>query len=134
MFKSSLNRTAVGLLLASFLLVGCTTQTSTNQTTESTDGTGVITMNMRDYSYTPSRLEASPGETIKVKVVDQIGIHDFVIDELGVSSDTLFPGENKILNITIPADTRVGTSYEFYCSLPDHRELGMVGQLNIVSK
>jgi nitrite reductase (NO-forming) len=51
--------------------------------------------------------------------------HDFVIDELGVQSDKVNNGETATVQFV--AD-KVGT-FEYYCSVGNHRAMGMVGKL-----
>jgi plastocyanin len=75
-------------------------------------------------------MEAKAGETLKVKIMNVGGFHDFVIDELNVRSTQIAEGESEIVEIMIPADAT--GEYEFYCSVGNHRAQGMVGTLMIV--
>jgi uncharacterized cupredoxin-like copper-binding protein len=50
--------------------------------------------------------------------------HDFVIDELGITTKMLNPGESETVTINAPAG-----EYEYYCSVPGHKPAGMVGKL-----
>jgi len=52
--------------------------------------------------------------------------HDFVIDELNVKSDLVDPGSSTTFTINGAAG-----QYQYYCSVPGHREAGMVGTLTI---
>lgn len=90
----------------------------------------VITMDMGAYFFKPNIIEASPGETITVKVDNVGGFHDFVIDELGVRTEQVNTGNSVIATFTIPEDAS-GEVYEFYCSVGNHREQGMVGLLRV---
>lgn len=70
-------------------------------------------------------ITVSPGDTIQA-VNAGLSQHDFTVDELGIAQVlTAEPVE-----ITIPEDAQPG-EYEFYCSVPGHKELGMVGTLII---
>ena len=88
------------------------------------------TLDLQNFSYTPNVMQGKAGETLKVKIVNVGGFHDFVIDELGVASKQIAEGESEIVEITIPADAT--GEYEFYCSVGNHRAQGMVGILMIV--
>lgn len=88
-------------------------------------------LELKNYSFTPNSIEVKAGETIRVKLTNTGGTHDFVIDELNVQSSLLESGEEDIIEITAPADEK-GSTYEFYCSVGNHRELGMVGEIKIV--
>ena len=54
-------------------------------------------------------------------------VHDFVIDELGVKSSVAKSGHST--SVEFVAD-KVG-SFEFYCSVGQHRTNGMVGTLTV---
>lgn len=88
-------------------------------------------LSLKNFSFNPALIEAEPGETVKVKLTNSKGLHDFTLDELDVKSKLLNEGEEVIIEITIPAGTLSGTEYEFYCSVGNHRQLGMVGVLRV---
>jgi len=88
-------------------------------------------LNLNNFSFSPNLIAGEPGETIKIKVTSKNGDHDFVIDELGVRSSILASGEEQVLVVTIPANAVSGTTYEFYCSISNHRAMGMVGTLRV---
>ena len=51
--------------------------------------------------------------------------HDWVVDDIeGAMIDVLQSGEMASATFTAPAG-----EYEYYCSVPGHREAGMVGKL-----
>ena len=56
---------------------------------------------------------------------DGAGVHDFSIDALGIHV-TLNPGESGDGMINAPAG-----DYEYYCSIPGHKDAGMVGTLTV---
>lgn len=77
---------------------------------------------------------SSPGPTIKVKAVQQVSltlkntgttIHDIVIPDLDVYVAQTAPGASNAA-VFIPREPGV---YEYFCSLPGHKELGMHGQI-----
>jgi uncharacterized cupredoxin-like copper-binding protein len=69
-------------------------------------------------------LTVSPGTTFDV-ISEGIVEHDFVVDELELAV-AVAPGET--VQVTIPNRAQPGT-YEFYCSIPGHVTVGMVGTL-----
>lgn len=81
------------------------------------------------FTWSTKVLEAAPGQVIQVTNVGFLE-HNFVVDDLGIAVD-LPPGEP--VEITIPSDAVVGETYTFYCSVPGHREGGMVGTMTIVA-
>jgi uncharacterized cupredoxin-like copper-binding protein len=54
-------------------------------------------------------------------------VHDFTIDALDLKV-TANPGET--VEFEIPAGT-AADEYQFYCSIPGHKEAGMTGTLTI---
>ena len=85
---------------------------------------------MANFSFTPKLITAKAGDTLTIKLENSQGMHDFVIDELGVKSRLLKDGEEQLVEISIPVDAK-GKSYEFYCSVGNHRQMGMVGTLKV---
>ncbi len=80
------------------------------------------------YNWSWKAIEAAPGQVIRV-LNRGVLEHDFVIDELEIGQ--LLPFGEPI-DIQIPDSVSVGDSYEYYCSIPGHRERGMVGTLTII--
>ena len=81
------------------------------------------------YVWSPTRLEAAPGQVIEVTNVG-LAEHTFVMDELDIAEALPF---GEPVAITVPDDVAVGDRYTFYCSTPGHREAGMEGTLVIVA-
>ncbi len=79
------------------------------------------------YQWGIGALTVAPGQVIQVVNAGLLE-HDFVVDELGISVP-LPVGEP--IDVAVPDDASVGESYEFYCSVPGHREMGMEGTLTI---
>ena len=53
------------------------------------------------------------------------GNHDFVIDELNVKTKEIGAGKTDTVELT---PNEVGT-FEFYCSVGNHKQMGMKGTL-----
>jgi plastocyanin len=88
-------------------------------------------IDMTNYAYSIEEIQAEPGETINILLNSEEGTHDFVIDELDVDSGIVNAGGQTELTFSIPEDAEAGTSYEYYCSVGNHRQLGQVGTLVI---
>ncbi len=80
------------------------------------------------FSWSVTEIEAAPGQVIQATNVGFLE-HNFAVDEWGMEVD-LPPGEP--VDITIPDDATAGDTFEFYCSVPGHRDGGMVGTLTII--
>lgn len=85
-------------------------------------------LKMEDFSYSPNTIAGAPGMPLRIKLTNTQGMHDFVIPELGVASGVIQQGEDTIFEFTIP-ESAANKTYEFYCSIGNHREMGMVGTL-----
>jgi plastocyanin len=84
-----------------------------------------FTLTTQALAFLPTEIRVNEGDRVKVIINNLIGFHDFVIDEFDVkSSQTQAP---STMEVEFTAHT-AGT-YEFYCSVGNHRELGMVGTL-----
>jgi len=81
-----------------------------------------------EFKYEPSTISAKVGQSVTVTYTNTGKYpHNFVIDELSVKSQTIKPGETETFTFT---PSKAGT-FAFYCSLPNHREKGMVGTLSV---
>ena len=80
-----------------------------------------------NFRFSPDTMTIKKGDTVKVifSNTDASMPHDWVIDEFDTRTSILQPGESEIIEFV--AD-KAGT-FEFYCSVGQHRANGMVGKL-----
>ncbi len=82
---------------------------------------------MIEFAYTPSSFTIPADTDVSVTLTNSgVTPHNFTIDNPSVVSDDVQAGQSTALTLNLPAGT-----YEFYCSIPGHRELGMVGTLTV---
>jgi len=79
------------------------------------------------FSFTPNSMVVNKGDTVKVTFKNDGGTHDFKIDEFNVATPIINAGEEQ--SVTFVAD-KSGT-FEYYCSVGNHRALGMVGTFTV---
>jgi plastocyanin len=93
-------------------------------------GGGKITIEMSEYKYNPSTITVSPGASVTVTLKNAGTLqHDFHCDQINPTGSPLVdPG--KSLDFTFTAPSQAGT-YDFWCTVPGHKELGMVGKLEV---
>ncbi len=84
-----------------------------------------VTVEGGNYKFSPAMITAKKGDTIKLTFRNGGGMHDFVIDEFDVKTNQIGEGEEE--DVEFVAD-KTGT-FEFYCSVGNHRKMGMVGKL-----
>lgn len=77
------------------------------------------------FYFSPNEIRATVGKPVTISYSSKNGLHDFVIAELNVGSDTVSGGQTTTVTFT---PDKTGT-FEFYCSIGRHREMGMKGQL-----
>lgn len=86
-----------------------------------------VTMEAGSFYFKPNTISAKLGQTVRVTVNSVSMQHDFVIDELGVKSAVLPSGKSETVEFVA---SEVG-NFEFYCSIGNHKQQGMVGVLTV---
>ncbi|PIY69347.1 hypothetical protein COY90_01080 [Candidatus Roizmanbacteria bacterium CG_4_10_14_0_8_um_filter_39_9] len=87
----------------------------------------VVNLEAGSFYYKPNVIEITKGQKIKIVMNSVSMIHDFNIDELGVKIPIVKDGDTGTIEFT--AD-KVG-SFEYYCSVGQHRANGQVGTLTV---
>ncbi len=84
-----------------------------------------ITVEGGSFYFKPNEIRVKKGEKVKIILNSMDAMHDFVIDEFNVKSEQIKGGSSTQVEF-IPNKT--GT-FEFYCSVGQHRQNGMKGNL-----
>jgi len=84
-----------------------------------------FTITGSNFVYAPNVMKVKKGDTVKITFNSAGGMHDLVIDGYDVATKAI--GSGKSEELTFVAD-KVG-AFEFYCSIGNHRAMGMTGQL-----
>ena len=84
-----------------------------------------FTVTGRSFSFTPAEIRVSRGDKVKITFVNEDGFHDWVIDEFNARTMQINTGQSAVVEFT--AD-KAGT-FEYYCSVGQHRQMGMKGNL-----
>lgn len=77
------------------------------------------------FYYKPNELRIKKGQPVKIVFNSKDMMHDLVIDELNVRTPVTKGGTTS--EVTFTAD-KAGT-FEFYCSVGQHRAQGQVGKI-----
>ncbi|MBU2632528.1 cupredoxin domain-containing protein [Patescibacteria group bacterium] len=77
------------------------------------------------FSFSLKEIKVKKGDVVIINFTSQQGFHDWVLDEFSAKTNQLQTGETETIEFT--AD-KVG-SFEYYCSVGNHGEMGMVGNL-----
>ncbi len=86
-----------------------------------------FTLTGSNYKFSQATLTVNKADKVKITFSSNGGTHDFVIDEFNVKTKVLQANSSETVEFT--AD-RTGT-FDFYCSVGNHRAMGMVGKLTV---
>jgi uncharacterized cupredoxin-like copper-binding protein len=90
-----------------------------------------IDMEMGEMYFDPDEISADAGSSLTINF-DNAGtqLHDFTIDDLGGERIHVEvpSGEEDSVTLDIPDESG---EFEFYCTIPGHRESGMEGILTV---
>lgn len=78
-----------------------------------------------NFAFDVEEIRVKEGDTVTINFVSNDGFHDWVVDEFDAATAQVNTGGTT--SVTFVADT-AGT-YEYYCSVGNHRAQGMVGTL-----
>ena len=85
-----------------------------------------LTVDSFDFGYSSTSLSAKVGQEVTITLTNSgSGSHNFVIDALNVNSGVISGGQSTTFTFT---PQEAGT-FEFYCSIGSHRQMGMLGTL-----
>jgi nitrosocyanin len=108
---------------------------TTNAMQEETSPTGAVegasvkefTVTGSPFKFVPATLVVNKGDTVKITFKNSGGMHDLVIDEFNAATKIIQSGQEDTVEFV--AD-KAG-SFEYYCSVANHRQMGMVGTLTV---
>jgi len=95
-----------------------------NQSEEDSD-VRTVKLEASNYKYDIKEIVVKKGTKIKINLVSKQGTHDLVINEFDARTKQI--NEEDSDSIEFIAD-KSGT-FEYYCSVGQHRQMGMVGKL-----
>ncbi len=97
----------------------------TTDTTATEGDVQIISVEAGAFYYKPDTITVKKGQKVKIEMKSADMMHDFIIDELEVKMPITQSGDTGVVEFT--ADT-VG-SFEYYCSVGQHKANGQVGTL-----
>jgi nitrite reductase (NO-forming) len=87
----------------------------------------------KDFCFEPAEIAAEVGDTVTITLVNDANntaSHDLKIDEFGVMTDLIGPGEQDTITFVVD---KAG-NFAYYCTVPGHRQLGMEGSLVVAGE
>jgi len=88
----------------------------------------VVTLTAANFKFSTNEIVVKKGQKVKVTLKVGDGLHDFVVDEFSARTAQVGAGQATSAEFT---PDKVGT-FEFYCSVGNHRAMGMVGKLVVI--
>lgn len=103
------------------------TSTPGSEATTTTDAKERIVVEGSNFKFAPNKITLKKGQPVTIVFKNSGGIHDFNIDEFDVETKQIKGGASEEVTFT-PDKTG---AFEFYCSVGNHRALGMTGTLTV---
>lgn len=124
--RSQMNQQAVQPAISQATPAPQASQPGEEVTPSATAAVREVTVSGTEFKFEPATLTASPGEKIRL-IFNNTGRarHDFVVESQNIKTQVIASGTSETIQFTAP---QRGT-YTFICSVPGHREAGMVGKL-----
>lgn len=82
-------------------------------------------VNGGNFYYVPNVIKVKKGDKVKIIFQNDGGYHNFALDEFKIKIDPINTGASSTIEFV--AD-KTGT-FEYYCSVGQHRQMGQKGQL-----
>lgn len=87
--------------------------------------TQTIALTGKSFAFSQNEIRVKKGEKVTITFESTDGFHDWVVDEFNAATERVSTGGKT--EVTFTAD-KTGT-FEYYCSVGNHRALGMKGNL-----
>ncbi len=109
------------------IVVGCGGSSATPTPVPTPTPAPAIVVETTEFAFAPDALTVKAGADSVIRLVNKgIVEHDLTIDALEVKIAVPIGGTTEGTLVAPTAGT-----YDFYCSLPGHKENGMVGKLTV---
>lgn len=92
-----------------------------------TGNTREFTVHGSRFAFDVSDMTVNQGDTVKINFINDDGLHNICVDGYGCSSTI---PENQTTVFQFKADRK--GEFDFYCSVGNHREQGMKGDLTVL--
>lgn len=106
-----------------------TSTTSAPSTGTQNDVVKEFTVTGKNFSFAPAAMSVKRGDRVRITFVNESGTHDLRVDGYNVGTKVIQGGASETFEFV--AD-KTG-SFEYYCSIGQHREMGMKGTLTVTN-
>ena len=112
-------------LFFAVMFSACSDNTPQNETQPSGDADVVIQLDASNYGYSIEEITVKKGQSVRIEMNVTQDTHNWVIAEFDAATAIISSG--RMAAVEFVADT--AGIYEYYCSVSNHRAMGMVGTL-----
>jgi plastocyanin len=77
-----------------------------------------------NFAFSTKEIRVKQGDRVKINFISE-GVHDWVVDEFNARTSVLQTGKSESIEFVA---SKTGT-FEYYCSVGQHRQMGMKGNL-----
>ncbi len=84
-----------------------------------------FTISGQNFSFAPASIAVNEGDRVRITFKNASGFHDLKIDEFAVATKQIQGGQEEVVEFVA---NKKGT-FEYYCSVGNHRAMGMTGSL-----
>lgn len=100
---------------------------TTSTTVTTTTATKEFTVTGNNFAFVPTSLTVNKGDKVKIIFKNSIGTHDLQVEGYNVKTPVLAAGQTA----TIEFIADKAGSFEYFCSIGNHRAMGMKGSLTV---
>lgn len=88
-----------------------------------------FTVSGENFKFTPSTMTVERGDTVRITFNNVGGTHDLRVDGYEVGTKVIQGGTSETFEFV----ANEAGSFEYYCSVGQHRQMGMVGTLTVTN-
>ena len=111
------------LLILVLALSGCQDAAPVNDANG--DAEVVVEVTASNYAFEPEIITVEKGQIVRIELTITEGTHDMVVDEFNAATSAAGAGST----VAVEFEASQSGDFEYYCSVGNHRALGMVGTL-----
>ncbi|HYF05914.1 MAG TPA: cupredoxin domain-containing protein [Patescibacteria group bacterium] len=86
-----------------------------------------FTVTGKNFNFSPAQITVNKGDRVRITFKNEAGFHDLKIDEFNAGTKQIDTNAEETFEFI--AD-KTGT-FDYYCSVYNHRQMGMVGKLTV---
>lgn len=92
---------------------------------DATTGVTTFQISAQNFSFSVPEIRVKMGSKVKIVLTNNEGMHNWTIDEFNAKTSTIQAGKSAEVEFIA---SKKG-NFEYYCSVGNHRQQGMVGNL-----